>query len=291
MTYSRLETTTRDYYNDPGSDHFYYLIWGGEDIHIGIYQSPTGSISAASRRTVETMCACLPQLNASARVIDIGSGYGGSARYLAGRFGCQVVCLNLSEVQNQKNRQLTNDAGLDSFIEVIDGSFENIPFPPHSFDVVWSQDAILHSGNRRKVLEEVHRVLKPGGVFIFTDPMQSDHCPKEALKPVLERIHLESLGSPGFYRRIAAQLGWVELRFEDLSSQLPVHYNRILEEITNRETEIIRHCSPEYLHRMKTGLGHWIRNGRKGYLKWGIFLFQKPFDSRNSFAGSGPVQR
>lgn len=290
MTYSRLETTTRDYYNDQSADRFYYSVWGGEDIHIGIYRYPSESIFTASRRTVETMCAFLPRLNASTRVLDIGAGYGGSARYLAMQFQCQVTCLNLSDVQNQKNRKQTEEAGLDSLIEVVDGSFENIPLPPNSFEVVWSQDAILHSGDRKKVLEEVHRVLKPGGVFIFTDPMQSDECPKEALAPVLARIHLESLGSPGFYRQIAAQLGWVELKFEDLSSQLPIHYGCVLEEITGRETEIVRQCTAEYIGRMKTGLGHWIKNGRKGYLKWGIFLFQKPAVSHDSSVSFRPVQ-
>jgi sarcosine/dimethylglycine N-methyltransferase len=290
MTYTRVETTTRDYYNDQSADRFYYSVWGGEDIHIGIYRSSSESIFTASRRTVETMCAYLPRLNASTKVLDIGAGYGGSARYLAKQFQCPVTCLNLSEVQNQKNRQQTEEAGLDSLIEVVDGSFESVPFPPNSFDVVWSQDAILHSGDRKKVLEEVHRVLKPGGSFIFTDPMQSDECPKEALAPVLARIHLESLGSPGFYRQIAAQLGWIELKFEDMSSQLPIHYGRVLEEITGRETEIVRQCDSEYIERMKTGLGHWIKNGKKGYLKWGIFLFQKPPVSRDNSDNSGSVQ-
>ncbi|WP_347274219.1 methyltransferase domain-containing protein [Candidatus Kuenenia sp.] len=290
MTYSQLETTTRDYYNDQSADHFYYSVWGGEDIHIGIYRYPSEPIFTASRRTVETMCAFLPRLNASTRVLDIGAGYGGSARYLARQFQCPVTCLNLSGVQNQKNRQQTEEAGLDSLIEVVEGSFESIPLPPNSFEVVWSQDAILHSGDRKKVLEEVHRVLKPGGVFIFTDPMQSDECPKDALAPVLARIHLESLGSPGFYRQIATQLGWIELKFEDLSSHLPIHYGRVLEEITGREKEIVRQCTPEYIERMKTGLGHWIRNGEKGYLKWGIFLFQKPDVSHDSFVSSRPVQ-
>ncbi len=57
------------------------------------------------------------------------------------------------------------------------GVFEDIPEPDASVDVVWSQDAILHSDQREKVLPEVFRVLKPGGEFIFTDPMQADDVP------------------------------------------------------------------------------------------------------------------
>lgn len=268
---------TREYYNSTDADNFYSTIWGGEDIHIGLYREPGESISAASRRTVETMAALLLPVGAQQTVLDLGSGYGGSARYLAQRFGCKVTCLNLSEIQNQINRAQTAKACLLDRIEVIDGSFENLSFAPdESFSVVWSQDAILHSGNRELVLREVNRVLKPGGSFIFTDPMQSDDCRTELLAPVLERIHLASLGSPGFYRKNARTLGWQEVMWVDLLPDLIQHYSRVRQEVCAREAEIIKVCSAEYIERMKAGLHHWVEAGQAGRLQWGIFLFRKP---------------
>jgi SAM-dependent methyltransferase len=268
---------TRDYYNSSDADNFYATIWGGEDIHVGLYREPGETIFAASRRTVETMATLLPALKAEHTVLDLGSGYGGSARYLAQRFGCHVTCLNLSEIQNQTNRTLTARAGLADRIKVIDGSFEDLSFAaPASYDFVWSQDAILHSGQRELVLHEVNRVLKPGGYFIFTDPMQSDDCPVELLAPVLERIHLASLGSPGFYRAAARKLGWSEVGWHDFLPDLVQHYTRVREEICRRETELLQVCRPDYLTRMKAGLQHWIEAGTAGRLQWGIFLFRKP---------------
>jgi sarcosine/dimethylglycine N-methyltransferase len=268
---------TRDYYNSSDADNFYATIWGGEDIHVGLYREPGETIFAASRRTVETMAALLPPLKSDHTVLDLGSGYGGSARYLAQRFGCRVTCLNLSEIQNQTNRKLTTQAGLSDRIQVIDGSFEDLSFAtPASYDFVWSQDAILHSGQRELVLREVDRVLKPGGHFIFTDPMQSDDCPVELLAPVLERIHLASLGSPAFYRATARALGWSEVEWHDLLPDLVQHYTRVREEICRREAELLQVCSPDYLTRMKAGLQHWIDAGTARRLQWGIFLFRKP---------------
>jgi SAM-dependent methyltransferase len=267
---------TKDYYNSNDADRFYFTVWGGEDIHIGLYRDERESIFDASRRTVELMSELLKGMNKGTRVLDIGSGYGGSARYLTGRFGCPVACLNLSEVQNQRNRSRTAEQGFSESIEVLDGSFEDLPFDDAHFDLVWSQDAILHSGDRQKVLEEVDRVLAPGGRFIFTDPMKSDDCTNEILKPVLERIHLESMGSPGFYRNAAAGLGWRQLHWEDHSAQLGNHYQRVLDEILKRDEEMVRVCSREYLESMKSGLKQWIHHGAEGHLKWGIWLFQKP---------------
>ena len=77
---------------------------------------------------------------------------------------------------------LNEERGLSDRITVMDGSFEAIDMPDGSFDVVWSQDAILHAGDRARVLAEVTRVLRPGGQFVFTDPMQSDDCDHERLQ-------------------------------------------------------------------------------------------------------------
>ncbi len=274
--YTDAVHTARDYYNSKDADNFYYTIWGGEDIHIGLYQSEDEPIFEASRRTVENMASRLQGiLSDQSRVIDLGAGYGGSARYLAKTFGTKVVALNLSEVENERDRQMNREQGLDHLIEVVDGSFEEIPFEDGSFDVVWSQDSFLHSGNRKKVIEEVARVLAQGGDFIFTDPMQDDDCPEGVLQPILDRIHLETLGSPAFYREEALSRGLEEVAFEDHTEQLSNHYARVLKELSSREEEIAGVVSNDYIERMKKGLQHWVDGGKKGYLAWGIFHFRK----------------
>jgi sarcosine/dimethylglycine N-methyltransferase len=275
-SYSEGVAVARSYYNSSDADRFYFTIWGGEDIHIGLYQSPTDPIAVASRRTVETMAQLLPDPSADWRILDIGSGYGGAARYLAQTWGCRVTALNLSEVENQRNRQLCQQQGLAEQIDVVDGSFEQIPCENAQFDLVWSQDAILHSGDREQVLREVVRVLKPGGIFIFTDPMQSDSCPEGVLQPILDRIHLTSLGSPGFYRQTAQALGLIEVAFVDHTPQLVEHYRRVLAETEHRSAELAEQISPDYIERMKKGLRHWIEGGQAGHLAWGILMFRKP---------------
>ncbi len=275
LNYSETVETARTYYNSTDADRFYATIWGGEDIHIGLYENETDTIFDSSRRTVEKMASLIIGLDSKTRLLDIGSGYGGSARYLVQAYGCQVGCLNLSEVQNQRNRELNRSQGFTLSINVVDGSFEAIPLPDESVDVVWSQDAILHSGNRKKVFEEVHRVLAKGGQLIFTDPMQSETCPLEALQPIFNRIHLDSLGSIQYYKEILLGLGFKEVQIVDYSNQLSKHYSRVLKEVEENHWTLTRVCSEEYIQRMKTGLQHWIDGGLAGHLTWGILHFQK----------------
>lgn len=275
--YSDVVRTAQEYYDSDDADNFYYHVWGGEDIHIGIYDKPDEDIARASQRTVDAMASQYQtDLNEQTHIIDIGAGYGGSARWLAKKYRCPVTCLNLSEAQNARNRAMSAEQNLDDRIVVVDGSFEDIPATNAFFDLAWSQDAILHSGRRERVLEEVDRALKPGGEFIFTDPMQADNCPAGVLQPVLDRIHLESLGSFAFYRQQARELGWEEIGVLDLTPQLVMHYTRVRQELAKRREELAGKISDQYMDRMIQGLGHWIDAGDNGYLSWGILHFRKP---------------
>lgn len=276
QSYSDVVRTARDYYNSEDADNFYLHIWGGEDIHIGLYQSEREDIAAASRRTVERLADRLPPIGADARILDIGSGYGGAARYLAQRFRCKVIALNLSEKENQRNRELSTDAGLGGLVNVVDGSFEAIPLEDASVDVVWSQDAILHSGRRDQVIAEVARVLKPGGHFVFTDPMESGNCARADLEPVLARIHLETLGSPQFYEKTAKANGLELVAWEEKTPQLIRHYSRVAEELSDQRANLAGKVSEAYIDRMLTGLSNWVRAGEAGCLAWGFLHFKKP---------------
>ena len=273
--YTGAVETAREYYNSDDADRFYHRVWGGEDIHVGLYQDDEEPIPDASRRTVAHMADLLGELKPDQKVLDLGAGYGGTARYLASTFGCQVVALNLSEVENDRDREMNRAVKLDHLIEVLDASFEEIPYPDDHFDVVWSQDSFLHSGDRDRVMQEAARVLKPGGTLIFTDPMQADDCPEGVLQPILDRIHLETLGSPAFFREAAKKYGLEEIGFEEHAHQLPRHYGRVRQELISREDSLKGEISEAYIERMKAGLQHWVNGGNNGHLTWGIFRFRK----------------
>jgi len=274
--YSQVVETARAYYNSDDADNFYFHVWGGEDIHIGLYETPDEAIRDASRRTVERMAGLVSGLGPDSRVLDMGAGYGGAARYLARTFGCKITALNLSETENDRDRQMNREQGLDHLIDVVDGSFEDVPAQDGSIDLVWSQDAILHSGHRDKVIAEAARVLRPGGDMVFTDPMQADDCPEGVLQPVLDRIHLSTLGSIAFYREQAAKHGLREVEVIAMTEQLITHYGRVRDVLEASRDDLGGKVSEPYIDRMITGLNHWVEAGRNGYLAWGILHFRKP---------------
>lgn len=275
MSNQDLVSITKTYYDSHDADEFYHTVWGGEDIHIGLYNSETEKISDASNRTVVEMLSRLGEVSPGTRIIDIGAGYGGAARYIAKNTSAHVTCLNLSEKENRRNIEKNEAQGCAEQIDVITGNFEALPFEENSFDVAWSQDAILHSDNKEQVFREVYRVLKPGGKLIFTDPMQANEVPDGVLDPILERIHLKEMGSVRKYKGIAEKLGFQVIEADEKPHQLQNHYTRVREELELQKNKLLENCSEEYINRMKKGLTHWVEGARQGYLNWGILIFQK----------------
>ena len=105
--------------------------------------------------------------------------------------------------------------------------------------------------------------------------MAADGVSASELSGVLERLNLSSLASPSEYKQLAAEAGLELIEFEDLSSMLPQHYGRVLEETQANTDELLKTASQEYLDGMMKGLQHWVDAGNRGLLSWGIFHFRK----------------
>ena len=111
--------------------------------------------------------------------------------------------------------------------------------------------------------------------MIFTDPMQADDVDTSVLQPILDRIHLSTLGSFAFYRQEFSKRGFKEGQSSSMLDQLRTHYFRVGEELKDRYAEIVELSGQTYVDNMLKGLDHWVNGADKGYLAWGILHFKK----------------
>jgi len=119
------------------------------------------------RATIEL--AQLAGIQAADHVLDLGSGLGGPARYLAKTFGCRVVGVDLTPEFCRVATMLTERTGLSEQIQFHNGNALSLAFPEQTFDVVWSQNVAMNIADRRRLYSEIWRVLKPGGRYAFAD--------------------------------------------------------------------------------------------------------------------------
>ncbi|KAF4652006.1 hypothetical protein FOZ61_005233 [Perkinsus olseni] len=106
------------------------------------------------------------------RILDVGCGIGGSSRIMAKRYGkaVQVTGITLSDAQVERATQITKEARLEN-VTFRRGSPKmdalQMEFPEESFDLVWSCECGEHVPDKEKYVEEMCRVLKPGGRLII----------------------------------------------------------------------------------------------------------------------------
>jgi ubiquinone/menaquinone biosynthesis C-methylase UbiE len=111
----------------------------------------------------------LAGITADMAVLDVGSGIGGPARFLAATYGCRVIGVDLSQPFVDAARYLTERTGQGGQVSFEAGSALELPFDDDRFDVVLLQHVAMNIADRARLYRETRRVLKPSGRFATYD--------------------------------------------------------------------------------------------------------------------------
>lgn len=146
--------------------------------HVGMTVIHPGGFDA-TRRLAES-CHMSPQT----RVIDIACGKGTSAVYLAERYGCEVVGIDmLGDLITQAN-VLAKKRGLTGKVTFRVGDALQLPFPDNEFDVAVSQAMLVLVSNKRKAIQEALRVVKTDGYLGWLELSWKKHPTPDFLEAV-----------------------------------------------------------------------------------------------------------
>jgi SAM-dependent methyltransferase len=111
----------------------------------------------------------LAGITADMSVLDVGSGVGGPARFLAANHGCHVTGVDLSEPFVEAARYLTGRTGQGGQVSFECASALTLPFDDGRFDAVFLQHVAMNIADRARLYREIRRVLKRGGRFATYD--------------------------------------------------------------------------------------------------------------------------
>ncbi|WAC90647.1 class I SAM-dependent methyltransferase [Mycobacterium sp. Aquia_213] len=161
----------------------------------------------------------LAGITSETAVLDAGSGVGGTARYVADRFGCTVTAVDLTDEYCETHRWLNRLVGLDSRISVRQGDVTRLPFADASFDVAISQHVQMNVADKARLYSEARRVLVEGGRLALWDITIGDGRELSYPLPWADQPAHSHLVSPDDLHTVIESSGFVVDRWNDLTDQ------------------------------------------------------------------------
>lgn len=159
-------------------------------------------------RTATLELARAASVDSAKRVLDVGSGVGGTSRCLAREFGCHVTGIDLTEEYCRAAAMLSDRIGLAHLVDYRQGDATNLPFDDASFDVVWTEHVAMNIPDKARLYREMHRVLKPGGTLAIYDILAGPAGPVLFPVPWARTPESSFLATPDELRKLLDESGF-----------------------------------------------------------------------------------
>ena len=171
------------------------------------------------------------RISPDARVLDVGCGSGWATRLLAEKaFNGQVTGIDISDEMVRLARESSRSVPNVDF-EI--ASAEQLPFDDHEFTHAFSMESLYYYRNIPKALKEIHRVLKPGGLFVAVVDLywenEATHQWIDTLNVPVELLSVED------YHSLFIDAGFVKIRDQRLFDPTPIPDNYTGSSFKSRE--------------------------------------------------------
>lgn len=169
------------------------------------------------------------------RLLDIGSGIGGPARWFAAKFGVQVTGVDLTPEFCAAARALNGTTGLADRVTIIEGSALALPVPDAGFDAAYSQNVIMNIADKRLFYREAFRALRPGGRLALSNLCAGPNGEPYFPVPWATTRDTSFLATPEEMRADLIAAGFEIVSFRDITASLAEIQRRTRERIEKGE--------------------------------------------------------
>jgi cyclopropane fatty-acyl-phospholipid synthase-like methyltransferase len=191
-------------------------------------------------------------MTAGASVLDIGSGKGGPACYLAQQFGCRVLGVDVSVVGHVQAEARARDLGLRDLVQFRLGDIHAMELPPAAFDVVIGLDAWCHIPQRPALLQRCAHLLRAGGRLAFFDHVERQPLTDEQRRDFCAHWRFAGLETPASYLDAVRAAGLELLSYDERSDYAARFYTRLEEVFVAERLQFEAISGPErYLKRLE----------------------------------------
>lgn len=161
----------------------------------------------------------LAEMTSATRVLDAGSGVGGTARFVADRYGCTVDAVDITDEYCDTSRWLNGLVGLAGRISVRQADVTELPFAQGTFDVAISQHVQMNVADKARLYSEARRVLVDRGRLALWDITIGDRGALDYPLPWADQPANSHLVTPDELRAIVESAGFTVEHWNDLTDQ------------------------------------------------------------------------
>jgi phosphoethanolamine N-methyltransferase len=265
----------------------YEWIWG------------TSWVSPGGRSMTKEILDAVPVLQKKGKdalALDIGSGSGGAAFFMACEYGSKVVGMDIAKdmVGLSKEYQAEFRPGVKFELEHDPISPERVQFLQGDFmgdhvletlarhgrmDFVWSRDSFLHIADKAKLFSRIYSVTKPGGTLCFTDYCKSGkklEQMSEGFQHYMTKKGYTLVEPEAGYGKLVAAAGFTNVKAEDASQRFLAVLKRELKQIEAGKAEFLTKFTEEEYQGLHSGWSNKIEWVTAGDMKWCIVTAQRP---------------
>ena len=203
-----------------------------------------GFVSSGGLKLTKSFCDRLT-FGEKTRVLDIGSGLGGAAFYMAEEFDASVLGLDLSEVMIDIANERVKQKGVKG-IEFRLADVLQQDFAENSFDLIWSRDALLHIPQKSELFALLAKWLAPGGQIMISDYARKDGDVSTEFQTYVDSsgYHLLDVES---YGALLTEAGFQSVKNEDWSKQFVEVLRAEQSELRDNREQFLQHFSDKDL--------------------------------------------
>jgi len=217
-------------------------------------------------------------LKAGMKVLDIGSGTGGSAFYMARHHGVHVLGLDLSDnmlaIANDHKAEM--DPAVRDLVEFRHQDALEADLVEGSFNVVYSRDAIMHIADKPRLYQNIHKWLKPGGKLLVSEYIHGKKHPahsQEYIEYIANRGY--QLLTPEGYKNVLEGAGFTNVEACDITPMFVEVLRGEMERFKPTKDAFVKEFSQKDYDELVEGWEVKVDRCSQGEQGWGLFKASK----------------
>lgn len=240
--------------------------------HLGLTVIHPGGLKA-TQKLEDTL-----QIDSETKILDIACGKGSTAFYLAEKYGCSVVGIDISEELIQEAKATCRKRKLNKKVKFLVGNAMDLPFADNQFDVAISQGILVFVDDKAKTINEASRVIKKGGKAGWIELSWKEEPNKEFLDKVFNILHAYCLKNARTYN------GWIKefnnANAEDLKvikgNKITANFFETLKEegVINTLKIMFKPLLNREIRDRMNKMGSFLQENQK-YFGYGVYVIKK----------------